>query len=153
MPDLRAQMASEAIEELANALTEQFGEKNAMALQAVLEREATASTGLGDQVAVPHASIEGLQKPLMALGVSRLGVDFNSVDGRPANVIFLLLMPPRQYEEEVRILAGIARAVIAEASREKLLRAATLEEALVILGAEPSAARPPRSRRASLADI
>ncbi len=153
VPDLRAQTASEAIEELANALTEQLGEKKAMALQAVLEREATASTGLGDQVAVPHASIEGLQKPLMALGVSRLGVDFNSVDGRPANVIFLLLMPPRQYEEEVRILAGIARAVIAEASREKLLRAATLEEALVILGAEPSAARPPRSRRASLADI
>ncbi|MGH7283197.1 MAG: PTS sugar transporter subunit IIA, partial [Polyangiaceae bacterium] len=96
--------------------------------------------------------IEGLQKPLLALGVSRLGVDFNSVDGRPANVIFLLLMPPRHYEEEVRILAGIARAVIAEASREQLLRATTLEDALGVLATDPTAA-PPRARRASLADV
>ena len=153
VPDLRAQTAVEAIEELANALTTQLGEKKAGALQAVLEREATASTGLGDQVAVPHAAVEGLQKPLLALGVSRLGVDFNSVDGRPANAIFLLLMPPRQFEEEVRILAGIARAVIAEASREKLLRATTLEEVLAVLGAETGANPPPRPRRASLADI
>ena len=85
VPDLRAQTAAEAIEELTNALGEQLGGKKAATLRAVLEREATASTGLGDQVAVPHASIEGLQKPLLALGVSRLGVDFNSVDGRPAN--------------------------------------------------------------------
>ena len=153
VPDLRAQTAVEAIEELANALTAQLAEKKSAALQAVLEREATASTGLGDQVAVPHAAVEGLQKPVLALGVSRLGVDFNSVDGRPAKVIFLLLMPPRQFEEEVRILASIARAVIAEASREKLLRATTLEEVLAVLGAETGVNPPQRPRRASLADI
>ncbi|MGH7284943.1 MAG: cation:proton antiporter, partial [Polyangiaceae bacterium] len=63
VPDLRAKTASEAIEELAAALSTQLGEKKSAARQAVLDREATASTGLGDQVAVPHASIEGLQKP------------------------------------------------------------------------------------------
>lgn len=153
VPDLRATVAAEAIEELGAALGEKLGDRARAAISAVLEREATASTGLGDQVAVPHAAVEGIAKPMLALGLSRLGVDFNSPDGKPANVIFLLLMPPRQYEEEVRILAGIARAVIAEASREKLLRATTLEEALAVLGTESGVKVSSRSRRASLADI
>ncbi len=151
--DLRAKTSRDAIEELLGALAEQLGEKSQAALHAVLEREATAPTGLGDQVAVPHAAVAGLDRPLLALAHSRLGVDFNAPDDRPARAIFLLLMPPRAYDLEVRILAGIARAVISEAARERLYSAHTLDEALAIVDTDASIDLARRPRRASLADI
>jgi len=151
IPDLRAKTPRDAIEELMNALALQLGDRAQAALEAVIEREAMAPTGLGDQVAVPHAPVEGLSHPLLALGCSQQGVDFNAPDNRPARVVFLLLMPPRAYDLEVRILAGIARAVITQASREKLYAARTLDEALAVIDVQVDL--PPRPRRASLADI
>ena len=151
--DLRATTPRGAIEELMNALAPQLGDRAPAALAAVIEREAMAPTGLGDDVAVPHAPVEGLSRPLLALARSQHGVDFNAPDNRPARIVFLLLMPPRAYDLEVRILAGIARAVITEASREKLYAAHTLDEALAVIGVDVHVALPPRPRRASLADI
>jgi PTS system fructose-specific IIC component len=112
-----------------------------------------APTGLGDEVAVPHAAVEGLQRPVLALGCSREGVDFNAPDGVPARIVFLLLMPPRAYDKEVRILAAIASAVIAPETRDRLLRAHTIDEALTVLAVAPSPVETRRPRRASLADI
>jgi PTS system fructose-specific IIC component len=118
----------------------------------VLDREATASTGLGDQVSVPHAVIAGLPRPLLALGFAPEGVDFNAPDGAPARIVFLLLVPPRAHDQEVRILAQIARAVIEPAARARLLEAKSLNEVLVLVehGPRTPSIRPPR---ASLADI
>jgi mannitol/fructose-specific phosphotransferase system IIA component (Ntr-type) len=151
--DLKATSAREAVAELVAALASRLGNRAEAALKAVLDREAMAPTGLGEEVAVPHATVEGLPGPMLALGHSRGGVDFNAVDGVPAKLVFLLLMPPRAHDQEVRILASIARAVITIEAREKLLRAKTLAEALTTLAVvevPPGATRP---RRASLADI
>jgi Kef-type K+ transport system membrane component KefB/mannitol/fructose-specific phosphotransferase system IIA component (Ntr-type) len=151
-PDLAAATARDAITELMATLAPRLGARAEGALRAVLDREAMASTGLGEEVAVPHAAVDGLPGPMLALGLSRSGVDFNAVDGVPSKIVFLLLMPPRAHDQEVRILASIARAVITMESRERLLRAKTLGEALAALAVVES--RPSmRPRRASLADI
>ena len=152
LPRLDAATAADAITQLSATLGAQLGELEARACRAVLEREATASTGLGDDVAVPHAVIAGLPRPVLALGLAPAGVDFNAPDGAPAKLVFLLLMPPRAHDQEVRILAQIARAVIEPASRARLLEAKTLNEvvALVEHGSRSPSIRP---RRASLADI
>ncbi len=84
---------------------------------------------------------------------SRIGVDFNAPDDRPARVIFLLLMPPRAYDLEVRILAGIARAVITQAARDRLYATQTLDEAIAVVSVDSSVSVSQRPRRASLADI
>jgi mannitol/fructose-specific phosphotransferase system IIA component (Ntr-type) len=150
--NLVARTATEAIEELSQALRDRLGDKTARASQAVLEREATSSTGLGDEVAVPHAVIAGLDRPTIALGFAPDGIDFNAPDGRPARIVFLLLMPPRAHDQEVRILAQIARAVIEDRARARLLEAKSLAEVLTLI----SEARPraeSMARRASLADI
>ena len=94
---------------------------------------ARAPTGLGDEVAIPHAAVEGLERPLLALGRSRGGIDFDAPDGRPARVVFLLLIPPKAYEEEVRILASIARATHDARAREELRRASGLDEVTRVL--------------------
>jgi Kef-type K+ transport system membrane component KefB/mannitol/fructose-specific phosphotransferase system IIA component len=152
LPRLEAATASAAITELAAVLRPQLGDLEPRACRAVLDREATASTGLGDQVSVPHAVIAGLPRPLLALGFAPEGVDFNAPDGAPARIVFLLLVPPRAHDQEVRILAQIARAVIEPAARARLLEAKSLNEVLVLVehGPRTPSIRPPR---ASLADI
>jgi mannitol/fructose-specific phosphotransferase system IIA component (Ntr-type) len=103
------------------------------ARDAVLERELVAATGLGDEVAIPHAAVEGLEKPLLALGRSTPGIDFDAPDGRPARFVFLLLIPPKEYEEEVRILASIARATYDARARADLVAANGIEEVTRVL--------------------
>lgn len=149
---LQATTATDAITELSRSLAVQLGDLEARACRAVLDREATASTGLGDEVAVPHAVIVGLQKPVLALGFAPAGVDFNGPDGLPARIVFLLLMPPRAHDQEVRILAQIARAVIEPAARERLLAAQSLPDVLTLVSEHRPRAQS-LARRASLADI
>ncbi|HEY6459141.1 MAG TPA: cation:proton antiporter [Polyangiaceae bacterium] len=153
LQSLHAATAAEAITQLSAALGHQLGDKEARACRAVLDRESTASTGLGDEVAVPHAIITGLDRPLIALGFARDGVDFNAPDGQPARIVFLLLMPPRAHDQEVRILAQIARAVIEPAARKKLLEATSLNEVLQLVSADRPRSPSTHRRSASLADI
>lgn len=150
---LSANTASEAIEELAAALGAQLADLESRACRAVLDREAMASTGLGDEVAVPHAVIAGLSKPLLALGLAPGGIDFNAPDGQPAKLVFLLLMPPRAHDQEVRVLAQIARAVIEPEARVRLLDAKSLNETLALVSEHRPRTESMRPRRASLADI
>jgi Kef-type K+ transport system membrane component KefB/mannitol/fructose-specific phosphotransferase system IIA component (Ntr-type) len=149
---LKASTPAEAIEELVAALGPQIGELVPRAARAVLDREAVASTGLGDEVAVPHAVIAGLQRPVLALGFAPSGIDFNAPDGTAAKIVFLLLMPPRAQDQEVRILASIARAAIEPASRERLLKAKSVNEVLALVSEHRPRAASMRAR-ASLADI
>ena len=130
---LESVTSSAAISELIGALHLQLGDKVPDARARVIEREKLAATGLGDGVAIPHAAVHGLTKPLLALGLTLDGIDFDAPDGKPANIVFLLLLPEGKYEEEVRVLASIARAVIDESGRLLLLQANGLGEALSVL--------------------
>jgi mannitol/fructose-specific phosphotransferase system IIA component (Ntr-type) len=157
LPNLTASTSAHAIEELGQALREVIGELVEPALIAVLERELIASTGLGDDVAIPHAAIEGLSRPIVALGLSRDGIDFDAPDGRPARIVFLLLLPPKAYEREVRVLASLARAVFDEPARTELLKTTTAAEAITCLDHHArriaAAAQGAGPRMASLADM
>jgi Kef-type K+ transport system membrane component KefB/mannitol/fructose-specific phosphotransferase system IIA component (Ntr-type) len=126
--ELHAATPGDAITELVRALGSLLTGRKRDARAAVLERELEASTGLGDEVAIPHAAVEGLTRPLLALGRSPRGIDFDAPDGRLSRVIFLLLIPPKAYEEEVRILASIARATYDARAREELMAARGIDE-------------------------
>ncbi len=151
---LKATTPNEAIHELVRSLGSLLAGVKRDTREAVLERERTAPTGLGDEVAIPHASVEGLTKPLLALGVSPSGIDFDAPDGRPARLVFLLLMPPKAYEREVRVLASIARAVFDERARIAVLRAESLLDATNALANNAERIRASqRPAAASLADM
>ncbi len=128
VPRLTGPTSARAIEELGHALRPVIGDLVEPALIALLERELVAPTGLGDDVAIPHAYVEGIQKPTVALGIAHEGVDFDAPDGRAARIIFLLLLPPRAYKREVQVLASLARSVFDEHARRKVLGAQTLEQ-------------------------
>jgi mannitol/fructose-specific phosphotransferase system IIA component (Ntr-type) len=149
--ELHAHTPNEAIAELVRALGSLLTGMKRLARDAVLERELVAATGLGDEVAIPHAAVEGLQKPLLALGRSRQGIDFDAPDGRPARFVFLLLIPPKEYDEEVRILASIARATYDARARADLGAASGIEEVTRVLSESAKrtreSMRPPTSSR------
>lgn len=131
--ELRARTSQDAIVELIRSLGSLLAGKKRRARDAVLERELVAPTGLGDEVAIPHAAVEGLEEPLLALGRAPQGIDFDAMDGRPARFVFLLLIPPRAYDQEVRILASIARSTFDSRARSELGAAADLDEVTRVL--------------------
>jgi Kef-type K+ transport system membrane component KefB/mannitol/fructose-specific phosphotransferase system IIA component (Ntr-type) len=149
--ELHARTPNEAIAELVRALGSLLTGMKRLARDAVLERELVAATGLGDEVAIPHAAVEGLEKPLLALGRSTQGIDFDAPDGRPARFVFLLLIPPKEYDEEVRILASIARATYDARARAELVAASGIEEVTRVLSESAKrtreSMRPPASSR------
>ncbi len=126
--ELHATTAADAIAELVRALGSLLTGMKRTARDAVLERELLDSTGVGDEVAIPHAALEGLAVPLLALGRAPGGLDFGAHDGRPARLVFLLLIPPGGSAEELRILASIARATVDPAARDAIVKAADLDE-------------------------
>ncbi|MDB4944834.1 MAG: putative Na/H antiporter [Labilithrix sp.] len=132
---LTATTAGAAIEELGQSLRLSLGELVEPAVIAVLERELIAPTGLGDDVAIPHAPVEGLTRPVVALGLSAGGIDFDAPDGRPAHIVFMLLLPPKAYARELKVLSNLARSVFDEKARSMLVRATTQEEAVQVLEA------------------
>ena len=143
--ELHATTPTEAISELVRSFGSLLAGIKRHARDVVIERELMSSTGLGDEVAIPHAAVEGLDQPMLALGRAHGGIDFDAPDGRPARIVFLLLIPPKAYEEEVRILASIARAVFDERARAEIMRAETFEQ--VMLALSKSAKRVTESQR------
>src|SRR5271170_7226562 len=74
----------------------------------LLKREALGSTGTGDGVAIPHARIPDLRKPFGMLVRLRHAIDFEAIDGKPVDVVFLLLLPQSQ-GDPLNALASVAR--------------------------------------------
>jgi len=135
---LRAASRDEAIRELCEAVAEAPDMPHADNLtSAVRAREAVAGTALEFGVAVPHARIPGLAKPVVVFGRSVSGLEWDAPDGLPAHLIFLILTPAAREDLQVQILGGLARGLHREEVRRRLLAApderqaqAALREAL-----------------------
>ncbi len=76
--------------------------------EAVRAREETMGTGVGNGVAIPHARLETLARPLVLLGISELGIDWNAIDDQPAHLVFLILTPADDQDTQLEILSTIA---------------------------------------------
>lgn len=74
----------------------------------VMEREKMGSTGIGDGVAIPHIKTEYVDKIVGAFGISEKGIDFNSLDGKPVHLSFLLLTPQGEKNKHLQALAEIS---------------------------------------------
>jgi fructose-specific phosphotransferase system IIA component len=98
-------------------------------LEAVLAREQTRSTGIGSGIAIPHGKCRGVDELVMALGITKDPVDFDSIDGKGVNIIVLLASPTDRTGPHIQALARISRMMLDEEFREKLQQASTSEDA------------------------
>ncbi len=103
---------------------------------ALAAREKVASTGMEHGVAIPHASVDGVEDALAALAVSPEGVPFQSADGRPAHLIILLVIPRKAVQKHIRTLAGIARLLQYEEMRDALTGSRSAREVLQVIKEE-----------------
>lgn len=122
-----------AIGELARAAAGITG-LNAEAIEsAVLQRERMMPTGLGLTVAVPHARMHGMTKPVVCLGLSREGIEFEAPDGERSRMIFLILTPSEDDGAQLEILADISRSFLDGTLREAALRVNNFTEFIALL--------------------
>ena len=107
---LTGKTKNEVIRELAQVLLD-AGRIPALeaVVDALLTREALGSTGLEMGIAVPHAKTAAVRQLTAAIGIAPQGVDFQSADGQPSKLFFLLLAPPDQSGPHIPALAEIAR--------------------------------------------
>ena len=92
-------------------------------LRILQERENLGSTGIGDGVAIPHGKLKDLDRLVMSFGRSRKGVDFDSMDGKPAHLFFLLIAPEESVGIHLKTLARISKLLKDQGVRQKLLDA------------------------------
>ncbi len=126
---LQATTKTDAIKELVDLLAAN-GEvaEPQKVLDAVLEREATRTTGIGNGLAIPHGKCTGTDHLVMAVGKAATPIDFQAIDGRPVNLIWLLSSPPDKTGPHIHALARISRLMTIDRFRHALAAAQTPQE-------------------------
>ncbi len=129
LANLKATNKKEVLEELAGALVAgQDGISLQNVVEVLLDRERLGSTGIGDNIAIPHGKLANLTDLKLAFGRSVKGVDFDSMDGKPTHLFFLLLAPINSAGQHLKALAKISRMLMSQSFRESLMKAASVEE-------------------------
>ncbi len=129
-PALRARTKEKLFEEMTDLLMENpalEGTDRATVLKALRERERTATTGVGREVAIPHGKIMGLTRIVGAIGIAPHGIEYGSVDGLDVRFVVAILAPPEESHDYLRILAKVARLLSDTAFRESVLTAGTAD--------------------------
>ena len=98
-----------------------------------MERERLGSTGIGDNIAIPHGKLANLSGLKLAFGRSLRGVDFESMDGKLSHLFFLLLAPINSAGLHLKALAKISRMLMSATFRENLMRAAQSQDIFQLL--------------------
>lgn len=132
--DLASGVKDDALKELVTVLCQvnKLPEPGSI-LQTIFVREEDRSTGMGNGVAIPHARTHLAKSIYLALGRSKLGIEWGSVDGKPAHFIFMVVGPEKASEEYLRVLADISRLMSRATVRRALLEAGNAAEVLKII--------------------
>jgi fructose-specific phosphotransferase system IIA component len=131
---LESKNKTEAIGELVNLLAKNGDVADAKkVLDAVLERESTRTTGIGNGLAIPHGKCTGAKDLVMAIGKAATPIDFQSIDGRPVTLIWLLTSPPDKTGPHIHALARISRLMTIDKFRTALAGAQTAQQVYEIV--------------------
>ena len=127
----------ECIEEMTDVLVRAGRVANsAQVLAAVRTREGEGSTGIGKGVAVPHGKCAGLTSTVLAVGISRNGIEFDSADGKPVKIVFLIAASASEPGKHLQMLAEVVRLIRVPGLCDKLTAATTPKMVLDLLDAE-----------------
>lgn len=131
--EMKATCKEGALRELAALSASLYGRFTEETLYNVLlKREAVGSTGVGNGVAIPHGKIEGVNEILLCFGRSKIGVNFDAIDNRPAHLFLLLLSPATKAEEYLQALARVRKILKQNNHRQRLLNSTSHSEITAI---------------------
>ena len=134
LTDLKAKDKKGVIEELVASVSQITGINSSELVRVLLERERLGSTGIGGGIGIPHGKLANLESLIMGFGLSRKGVDFESMDGQPTHLFFLLITPENSTGLHLKLLARISRILKNDSFKKKLMKAAGSNEVYSIIG-------------------
>jgi nitrogen PTS system EIIA component len=143
VPELQARDKAEVIKELAGHLAAHVGGKGGAApidreqlSKVLMERERLASTAIGEGVAIPHGKLDAVGKLVACVGRAPQGVDFDSMDGRPTHLFFVLVAPENSTGVHLKALARISRLFKDPEFRTRLMQAKTADDLFKVISDE-----------------
>ena len=98
--------------------------------KAVMKREEEFTTGIGMGIAIPHGKSAAVTEPALAFGISKHGVDYKSMDGKPANIFFLIAVPEKSDNTHLQILSTLSRKLMHEDVRTALYNSKSYSDVL-----------------------
>ena len=133
LTDMQSRRKFDAIRELAGVLGQDdaIGDSKRF-LANLIRREKQGSTGIGKGVAVPHVHEDSISRQVLAVGISRQGIEFNAIDGEPVHIIALLATPKRHHKQHMGLLAALSRMLQQGKVRSSLIEAPDAEKVLRI---------------------
>jgi Kef-type K+ transport system membrane component KefB/mannitol/fructose-specific phosphotransferase system IIA component (Ntr-type) len=131
--EMRATIRRDAIRELVDVAVANVDLNADGVNAAVWEREQLLATGIGHGVAIPHARIDGLKDPIVAVGLSDSGIEFDAPDGQPAHIVFLLLTPRKDPSVQLELSANISQIFRDPHALERVQRSQNFTEFLAAL--------------------
>ncbi len=132
--DLKANDKKSVLEELAAPVARIAKVDQAELVRVLMEREHLGSTGIGGGIGIPHGKMKRLEKLVLGFGLSQKGVDFDSMDKKPAHLFFLLITPENSTGVHLKLLARISRLLKNEDFKEKLFHISDPEDLLEEIG-------------------
>lgn len=136
LADLKAQDKKGILEELVEPISRLKEVNREELVRVLMERERLGSTGIGSGIGIPHGKLKDLDGLVLGFGLSRKGVDFESMDNRPTHIFFLLVTPENSTGLHLKLLARISKILKHDPFRERLLKAADREEIYAIIKEE-----------------
>lgn len=121
LPSIQANTRRGAIEEICNGIASDVGVAPDALIDEVWQHERLIATGFTNRVAIPNARVPGLSRPMVGLGISDHGIDFDAEDGLTTRIIFLLLVPDQDSGNQWNIMSDITKLLETSALRDQLL--------------------------------
>ena len=144
--NLSAATKQEVLEELASQLDRAGKLSNKRAFtEAILERESQSTTGIGDGIAIPHAKSAAVKSPAIAFGRSLDGLDYESLDGQPAHLFFMIAASEGANDDHLEALSRLATFLMDEKFRTNILAAQSKEEVLQVISAKEASLEEPEA--------
>lgn len=141
LPLLKASTKKQALQEIAQALGSLIAVDQRVIFETLLTREKLGSTGLGQGIAIPHGRIPGLKQVTGLFAKLATPIDYDAVDGKPVDMVFVMLSPDHAGADHLTALAKISRVMRSPAAVSKL-RATNTTEGLYAVLTEPVATTP-----------
>ena len=131
--DLKSRTKEELLEELVVPVAQIAGVDQQELVRVLMERERLGSTGIGGGIGIPHGKLKNLDSLVLGFGLSRAGVDFESIDKKATHIFFILITPENSTGLHLKLLARISRILKNDPFKQRLMNAADGDEIYEII--------------------
>ncbi len=131
--NLTANNKQGVIKELAAAISETTNASDQQIATVLMEREELGSTGIGGGIAIPHGKLNLVENIIIGFGLSKIGIEYDSLDNKPVHIFFLLLTPDNSTGGHLKVLAQISKLLKMDEFKNRLVASSSVDEIFTVI--------------------